>query len=371
MIPFPILNKQRKVVESKITQIAGGDGYALALTDDGNLYAIGSSSSGAMGLGNVSSVSTWTKVRGDVTGLWGGINCTFITGVDGKIYACGNLAHIGISTITTFTSHANFNAMAAPTRKVKRIVSYTKNVLVLMEDKTLWVAGSAYLANGSFTNNVRPTFASVATDAMNVSLSDSVLYYIRTDGWLFGCGDTWALNQAYTDPNRTSWTSQAPNCSTTVPMGIVYRATIWANVNNIPTCVGLSSAGQLGNSNISEAQGNRVYPYTSYLNSASTVISEVKHFDSEPFKTIIAGSTGFFYSGKFKSYTNGTNGSSTQATYTAVTSFVTNYSSALVQAIHLAPSTSYILYNNKLYVSGTWVDGSVKTKFTAIPSPSA
>ncbi|MDE6107364.1 MAG: hypothetical protein K2F83_01650, partial [Oscillospiraceae bacterium] len=86
---------------AKIVAVSAGDGFSLALTSDGRVFAWGDNSHGQLGLHTVGgTVSTPTKLAlANVNGVSAGTDHSLFTMYDGSLYAAGNNANgkLGLS----------------------------------------------------------------------------------------------------------------------------------------------------------------------------------------------------------------------------------------------------------------------------------
>ncbi|QOI72016.1 putative DNA condensation protein [Erwinia phage pEa_SNUABM_47] len=370
MLPFPIISSTPILEKLVITKIAAGQEHFLFLTSTGDVYGIGKNTYGQLGTGNTITQTDYVKVFSGARDIFCGERISFvIRDSDSAIMATGAVNSTGFSgNISTWQARTNLNVVAS--KGVKKICASQKICAILCNDNTLYTVGSGYLGNGVYTSGLQASLQNVANNAYDVSVSTESMYYRDNNQNIYGVGEYWALNLPLTANNQATWASQYGGVYGDMfnpELKTHYRSCLIPGSDRT-YAVGLSSFGQLGNNNIADAQGNRVYPITFYL------VGKPLFFGSSrgaAYMTMIATADGIYYSGR---NTNGNVGfpgaGSAFGTYRQISlSNVigpSTFDASLIQSLESNEYCTYLLYNNRVFITGLAFDGTSSTSLVPV-----
>lgn len=205
MIPFARISKYGNTVAGlqKIKDLQANDTHLMLLTNDGEMWAFGYTSSGSMGIGitvpttnqgwyksNISNVKTFSSNR---------LSSTIAVTNDDKVYVCGTILAAKFSTPNLPTSNLSWLDVTDHipaeilTRGIKQIYNHTNYVAILTYDNTLYSVAYT-LADGStaIDRTWRLNTSSVVTVEKMISFEQTASGFIfivqGTDGFLYGIG---------------------------------------------------------------------------------------------------------------------------------------------------------------------------------------
>ena len=179
------------------SMITAGMASVFYLDSNGDLYAWGQNSGGALGIGNIQSIVTVpTYVMGDVAkvatshGFDAAEANSFVTAVltlDGKLYTVGSnsSSQLGRTGNTTELLPINFSG------KIVDVAVGYDHLLILDDKGGLWGVGNnshGQLGNSGYGSNVS-TFQKIADDVVKVSAGRRNSYYVDKSGNLCALGD--------------------------------------------------------------------------------------------------------------------------------------------------------------------------------------
>lgn len=369
MIPFPILSSTAIPTAVKIKKVAAGAEHFAFLSDEGDVYTVGTNTYGQCGTGDMSLVTKPRKVLSGVKDIFCGEKCTFVILTDYTVLISGSTLCIGLnSTVSTFSLRSSINDQKA--RVPVKICASERLCGIMYADATLYTCGTGYLGNGSYTSGNQISMLQVATNCYDVSVSTESIYYRDNNQNLWGVGEMWALNLPTTSNNQASWAVQYGGLYRPVmqpELKTHFRCCIFPDTNST-YCVGIASYGQLGNGVITDVQGNRVYPRTSYLSGIDYCYSSARGL---AYNSMVARDDGIYFSGKT---TNSNSGFPTiggnVGTYRAIPleAMLAGrvYDPTLVKYIETNLNCTYILYGDDLYCTGLRYDDTFSTVFMPV-----
>ena len=252
-----------KVNIDNVKQIACGGGHTFILKNDGSIWSCGNNSNGQLGLGITGYNTTFTKVTTNINNDVKQISCgkyhTFILKNDGSIYSCGynNSGQLGLgdtSNKTTFTKvTTNIN------NDVKQIDCGNSHVFILKNDGSVWGCGDNSnsqlgLNNINNKNNFTQVTTNINNDVKHISCGNSHTFIIKNDGSVWACGSNGngqiGLGSASTKKTFTQVTTNINNDVKQIACGDT-RTFILKNDGSAWAC-GLNNKGQLGLGNTNQ-----------------------------------------------------------------------------------------------------------------------
>lgn len=205
MIPFARISKYGNTVSGlqKIKDLQANDTHLMLLTNDGEMWAFGYTSSGSMGIGttvstanqgwyksNISNVKTFSSNR---------LSSTIAVTNDDKVYVCGSILAAKFSTPNLPTSNLSWLDVTDHipavilTKGIKQIYNQSNYVAILTYDNTLYSVAYT-LADGStvIDRTWRLNTSSAVTVEKMISFEQTASGFIfivqGTDGFLYGIG---------------------------------------------------------------------------------------------------------------------------------------------------------------------------------------
>lgn len=204
-------------VDGQVVSIAAGDTHTLLLTDQGQVYGFGDNSFGQLGLGNgVENVTlpTLLPVAGEVASIEANFNTTFLVTTDGEVYATGrNLyGQLGVGLADADKDVYEFKKVIglAPEARVKSVSASSAFTLFVMDDGSLYAAGSV----PAFSGNefwVEPTFLTFFAGEFIISAAAGFTHalVLTADGRVFAFGQK-QYGQLGHDPATLEWDTLLP-----------------------------------------------------------------------------------------------------------------------------------------------------------------
>ena len=179
-----------------IKSIHCGNEYTFILKNDGTLWGCGDNQYGQLGLGNVSSESTFTIIginTNDIKSIYCGSSHTFILKNNGTLWGCGYDCdgRLGLGN-TTNTNKTTFTQITTNTDNIKSVYCGGPYTFISKNDNTLWACG--YNANGELglgdtTNRTTFTMVGISTSGIkSVYNGYNHTFILKKDGTLWGCG---------------------------------------------------------------------------------------------------------------------------------------------------------------------------------------
>lgn len=247
---------------TKWVAVTAGDGHALAIGNDGNLYAWGHNNKGQLGNGTTSDTSLpamVTKPAGVTswTNINAGSNNSFAIGNDGNLYSWGynNFGQLGNGS----KSDTSLPAMVSLPSGVKAtaVSAAANSAIALGNDGNLYSWGrnaNGQLGNGTTTDSQTPAAITLPSGVTPVKLSSGAYFnsFLGSDGniYSFGQGNNGQIGNGTTSPGNvptptmankpssvTSWKAYACGASFELAIGNNDSLYAW----------GYGGTGEMGN----------------------------------------------------------------------------------------------------------------------------
>ena len=185
--PVSFLDSSGNSLVSKIKYISNANSHSMILLNDGTLWGSGINTSGALGLGNYTSVTIFTKVNiSNVAKVTCGTSHTMAIKNDGTLWGCGlnSSGQLGLGTKT------NVNLFTQTTLSDVANISASNHTMAIKNDGTLWGCGlnsSGQLGLGNI-DSYKTIFTQSITNVAKVTCGSGHTMAIKNDGTLWGCG---------------------------------------------------------------------------------------------------------------------------------------------------------------------------------------
>lgn len=203
--PLPV--QVASTLTGSVVAIAAGDFHAVALKDDGTLWAWGYNQWGMVGdntlVQRTSPVPVSSTYGGGITSLACGSTHTLALKNDGSVWAWGQnqYGQVGIGGWTTLDEPVQCNSM---TDSVVAIAAGSVHSLALKSDGTVWAWGrnsTGQLGNGMTSNTpvTDPVQVTGLTDVVRITAFVNTSYAIRSDGtvWAWGSNISGEMTNAF------------------------------------------------------------------------------------------------------------------------------------------------------------------------------
>lgn len=276
--------------------------HCLAVDSEGKLYSWGYNAEGQLGDGTkVNKCLPFLMYNGNsaVTNISAGINSTFYSTSDGKIYACGDNTYgkfgNGFKTSSTTPVYCTYWEK----NEVLKISASDKFTLVLYKDGTVYACGgnSHYVLGYDGGSVSKPRNIQELSDIQDIETGKNHCLALKNDGTLWawgGNGNAQLGNGAYQDIS-TPTLSEISNVSAIAAyedhsIAVKDDGTVWAWGDN--------TYGVLGSGN-----------YRAYVTPIKIGITNVENIDTSTatFASMDDGSIYFWGDNYYGAYGNGTN----------------------------------------------------------------
>jgi alpha-tubulin suppressor-like RCC1 family protein len=155
-------------------KIAEGDRHVLALSSHGQVWAWGSGSNGALGLGNNTSQTSPTQITdlGDIVDIAASDQTSFAVDSSGNLYSWGRGSSYRLGTNSTSDQSAPIEISPPPGKKYVAVSSQDANGLALTDTGEVYSWGDCYYGScGAGNNTTRriPTQVSGLSNIVKIS----------------------------------------------------------------------------------------------------------------------------------------------------------------------------------------------------------
>nr|XP_056721562.1 RCC1-like G exchanging factor-like protein [Euleptes europaea] len=139
--------------DDRVVQVACGQDHSLFRTEKGDVYSCGWAADGQTGLGHYNSVSTPTKLRGDIAGVpivqvaTYGDSCLALS-ADGDLFGWGNAEYLQLASVTDLTQVNVPRHLPFKVGKVKEAACGGTVNALLNEEGHVFVWGYGILGKG-------------------------------------------------------------------------------------------------------------------------------------------------------------------------------------------------------------------------------
>jgi len=218
MLPFPQLVQYGNIAPQPlpIKKLLTHNNSVFVLMFSGQLYVRGFNTSGQLGVGSTTNVTTWTLSTTSVDDLWVGGTSTLIRKYDGSYMFAGNNTGVGNANGTSTTTWAAWTVKDTLTLGIIDIALSTGSISVLLEDGTIKSAGigsNGQLGNNTTTNNIVGSFVDsiipVGVTPVSLLASNTMHGFIGDNNRLYHTG---LINAANTvSPGTAQYTTYTLN----------------------------------------------------------------------------------------------------------------------------------------------------------------
>jgi alpha-tubulin suppressor-like RCC1 family protein len=175
------------------TAVSGGEIFALALRNDGTVWAWGYNYYGELGNGTTTSSSVPVQVTGltGVTAVSAGSDFALALKNDGTVWAWGENGFYGVLGPGTSAGYSDVPVQVTGLSSVTAVAAGYDFSLALKNDGTVWAWGcgcGGTLGNGTNTVSSVPVQATALTGATAVSAGGILAMALKSDGTVWAWG---------------------------------------------------------------------------------------------------------------------------------------------------------------------------------------
>ena len=268
-------------------------------SDDNSLWGCGYNTSGQIGIGTTTNVTTFTKITDDVKKVRAYMNggSTWVIKNDNSLWGCGYNGNKQQGDGTT----TNVTTLTKRMDDVKDVYHHAQT-WVIKNDNSLWGCGyNNYGQQGSGSTSNIGTFTKRMDNVKYVGVTDDLTLVLKNDGTLWGAGKNGygSLGTGTTSGNQTSFKQVASDVKS-VTMN--YRNSwIIKNDNSLWGC-GQYDYGQLGNNN------------SSVLSTFTKMMDDAKIVKNSLFTTWVLKNDGTLWGTGYNNYGQQGDGTTTNVT---------------------------------------------------------
>ena len=244
-----------QAIPSGVTAVAAGNGYSIALKQDGSVWSTGSNWRGQLGDGSRAAKKMFTLVlmfSSRAKAVTTGGHHSMVLTHDGRVWATGwnKYGQLGFGSNIGITKFRQVFS-----GKVEAVAAGNHHSIVLKQDASVWAVGRNYngqLGDGSMTETSR--FVKVmSSGAANVAAGGYHSMVIKQDGsvWATGCNEDGQLGDGSTTDRSyyiqvVSSGAKIVSASSQHSMMLKQDGSVWAT--------GYNHYGQLGDGSTTNSQ---------------------------------------------------------------------------------------------------------------------
>lgn len=188
MFPFPIIPPFVSSAAETIKRMAVASNNTMLLSSKGNLYVTGQNRIGELGVGDTTNrYNQWVLVMQNVNHIAAVRETLYAVKTDGTVLTPKLTSGTGQYSWQPITSWSSAGDLSGD--NIRKIVSDTENVFVLKKDNSLYYLGtnSGGQGNTGDTSTVG-VMRSHTTDVQQLSVSGNIVVILKSNGFLYGCG---------------------------------------------------------------------------------------------------------------------------------------------------------------------------------------
>lgn len=248
MIPFArILKYGNQLVQPQITQLQASDSATLtllALYDDNELWGIGAYGNNLFG-DVQQNLTSWRKLRSDVTHMWMGSYGTLIKTTTGWSYS-GYTTCFGGSSVTTGwnTAYSNRFAIFTDPDQIVDVRIGFNEIVVQYGTELYYIGNGSNYINGGMGGTSTTAFKSILSNVKSFNTNKDNIMGLQNTGKLFSCG--YQNNGQFGTGNTTLRTIWALSSDNVVQVSSTYESTLILKTDGLLYSAGSYVGGQLG-----------------------------------------------------------------------------------------------------------------------------
>lgn len=244
-----------KVFPSPILTVGSGNGFSIALLEDGTVWGVGNNLSGQLGDGTTTNRTTWARVSGltNVTGIAVAERLVLAVTSSGTVYRWGQDRNAHNAPKETTPQLVSGITTARQVALAPDAGSNGSTFIALLSDGRVLTWGGGALGDGTSAYRTTPSPATGISTAIAIAASSATVFALLSDGTIRSWGTNSAganLGNGTVDDPDTESTSLSPvtvtGISTATAIAAAGYSTYAILSDGTVRAWGGNDAGQLG-----------------------------------------------------------------------------------------------------------------------------